>query len=286
MVLGAKPVEGWMLVLDGVVYAVKGCEHPLPCLHVAPKRRGRVRLDPFEPIHPRRWSRCLLRTSTIVCPWDDPRLLNPVEELERMMDSGWQDPVVGVLYSVVGGSLGVTGSNLYGTLVGVEPRDVDLVVYGEDAARRALEVILELWTKGVARPPGGDEYGVVRREVGLDDWALIATRNPLIFQAYGRRYSVRLVSCKEPLSCTQPLSRQPVYTRVVLEDNMQPCMTPAVYRGRLGEGGRVWVYSLRSSLACLPRGTLLEGVFNLEVYAGYTRLVPDGGFVRIQVLQE
>ena len=283
--MGVLPVEGWMLVLGDTVYAVKGCEHPLPCFHAVGKRRGRIKLDPFEPLEPLRWSRCLLGKFTVICPWDDPIALDPIASLESLIDAGWRDPIVEELYSVVGGSLGVTGSLLYGHLFGLTHRDIDLVVYGESASKRALNVILDLWAKGLTEPVGGEEYGVVRREVEVEEWLLLASRNPLFFRYGGRRYTVRLVACKSPVACEEPLSRQPIRASVFIEEPVTPCLTPSVYRGRLADGGRVQVYTLRSSLACMPRGSRLDGVFTLEVHRGYTRLVPDGGVVGIQVLQ-
>ena len=280
------PIEGWVAILGERVYTVKGCEHPLPCLHVAGKRVAERKVDPFEPLEPRRWSRCLSAFATMICPWDDALLLDPVAGLESLMDSGWRDPVAEALYSVVAGRVGVTGSMLYSGYARVKPRDVDLVVYGAGASREALGVILELFARGVASPVGASEYMAVRREVEPGDWAYLASRNPLLFEAGGRVYSVKLVTCTRPSPCPEPISRQPVSTAVVLEERIgTPCTIPGVYNGRVRGGGRIQVYTLRSSLACIPRYTRLSGVFTLEVYRWFSRLVPDGGLIRVQVLQ-
>ena len=281
-----SPLEGWMVVLNDVVYSVKGCEHPLPCIHVAPKRRAGLKPDPFEPLPPIRWSRCLLGKTSMICPWDDAVLLDPIEKLEEMLDSGWRDPIVEAAYSIAPGRVGVTGSLLYGEMLGIKPRDVDLVVYGVDASRRVLEAILELWWRGLVSRRGIDEYNVVRREVSLEEWLLLSRFNPLTFEYRGHVYSVKLVSCTEPLECREPVARQPVRSKVVIEAvHGTPCVLPAMYQARLPDRSRILVYTLRSSLSCIPRGTLLKGTFILEAYSDTIRLVPDGGVIQLQMLQ-
>jgi len=273
------PVEGWLLLRDSDVYVVKGCEHPLPCIHVVAKRVGGDKVDPFL-YTGGRWSPCLYERVGLYCPGDDGRLVDPVEALEssRMR---LQDEIVSMLYSQAPGYVGLTGSTLYSR----KPRDIDIVVYGVQASQRILEAVLELWLEGRAKPPPLNEYSSVRREYGVREWVLLARFRPLLFSIGGRVYSVKLVSCQAPVACSEPLARQPVYTRAyILERLSPPCTIPGVYRVSTPTGPAL-LYTLRSSLSCLPRCTLLEGVFTLEVYRGYSRLVPDGRRFRIRVLQ-
>ncbi len=273
------PVEGWLVLLGGDVYAVKGCEHPLPCLHVVPKRVGGRRVSPFA-VNPRlrRWSRCLASHLDVYCPRDGGVLVDPVEALESRLGS-LRDAVVEVLYSAAPGAVGLTGSTLYSE----RPRDVDIVAYGPRASRRVLSAILDLVAEGVARPAWSSEYGVVYREVGPSDWGVVAAFNPLVFEARGRRYSVKLVSCTDPRPCEELIARSPVRAEATIIGGGEPCTVPRAYEARW-RGGRILVYTLRSSLACLPRYTRIEGVFTLEVLRSHSRLVPDGGVVRLRLL--
>ncbi len=280
------PVEGWGFVLRSnaglIAGVVKGCEHPLPCLHVIPKRVNERKIrDPFNTRIPSiwRWSKCLVSHAHIVCPGDEAVLLDPVARLEELVSGGWVDPLVEELYTVAKGSLGVTGSLLYTS--SSRHRDIDLVVYGERESLRVVEHLLQLYARRVLRP-APDDYGAVRREYSEEAWRLLANRNPLQVRAWGRSYTIRLVACKEPVPCREPVARSMVYTRVVVKRPLSPCIIPARYEiSSLAP----LLYTLRTSLACMPAGTLLEGVFTLEVYPGESRLVPDGGVARLRLLQ-
>ncbi len=278
------PVEGWGFLLrhdTGIVAGVvKGCEHPLPCFHVIPKRVGDRKIrDPFKMSVPFiwRWSRCLASHAHIICPSDEAILLDPIVKLEELVSSGWRDPLVEELYTVASGSLGVTGSLLYST----RQRDIDLVVYGEREAARVLEHLLTLYARRILRP-APDDYRAVRREYSEEMWRILAARNPLQLHAWGRSYTVRLVSCKTPALCQEPIARSTVYARVLVKRPLTPCVIPARY---MVSSIAPVLYTLRTSLACLPEGALLEGVFTLEVYPGESRLIPDGGVARLRLLQ-
>jgi len=278
------PVEGWVAILpDGSVFVIKGCEHPLPCFYAVPKRLGYVRVrDPWTPTRLDSWSKCLEGHYPIVCPEDSVAIINPVEFLERLLAAGFMDEIIETLVSSVGEGVGVTGSLVY------EPwrsRDIDVVVYGCRGARRALEVVLELWSKGVVESPGLGEYYATRREMSIEDWATIAALNPLYFRHSSRAYSIKLVACTRPIRC-KTRSRRLVETRVVVARGRGvPCTIPRLYEAVADGFGRITVYTLRSSLSCMPGGTILEGVMALEeLEDGGKRLVPDGGVIGVQVL--
>ncbi|WP_167827835.1 hypothetical protein [Pyrolobus fumarii] len=221
----------------------------------------------------------------MVCPWDDYDLLDPIARLEELISSGFRDPIIEQLYSVLGSSVGVTGSLLYGG----EHRDIDIVVYGVRESVEALDLILEMFKSGKLAPPPYKEYNIVKREVGIKDWIYISRRNPLVFRDLGsnRVYSIRLVGCKEPVRCPDIVARSPVHASIVIVRHLTPpCVTPGLYECRARDGGKLVMLTLRSSLSCLPLGAMIEGIFILEqVKNGIARLVPDGGYVRIRLLQ-
>ncbi len=276
-------MEGWIALLDdGSVFIIKGCEHPLPCFFAVPKRLGLLRVkNPWSPTHLDAWSTCLGLRYPVICP-GYASFTDPVEYLERLVASGFSDEILEALLSTTGGRVGVTGSLVY------EPwraRDIDIVVYGMRESTRALGVLLELWSKGALEPVGVEEYTSTWREMSLDDWAAATRFNPLVFRYKGRVYSVKLVSCTEPTPC-KPLERVEIRVRVTIKSGIgAPCVIPRWYVGLASGIGEVLVYTLRSSLSCLPRGTVLEGVMTLEENGSFKRLVPDGGCVRIQLLQ-
>lgn len=280
---GLGPVEGWLVRTGDVVGFVKGCFHPLPRLVYTPRLlHGRKTWAP-RPQAVAAMTRCF----DFPVPVADPEaadLVSPLEAAENLMRGGCSTRacragrlLVSLLEAAVG-EVGVTGGLAY------SPRsagDVDLVVYGWRAAKRAYEALRELRERGITEPHLAGGHGWSRSDEALH--SRLAARRLLFGRLNGVEYNVRLVPCTRPAPCTRVRSLGRGRAAGVVCSAVG-YTTPAHYRVCGGQGA-VLVVTHRLRYMEIPVGSRVEVEGSLQEVCGMRVLTPDhGGWVSVTAL--
>ena len=278
------PIEGWLIV-DGnrVLGYVKGCQHPLPYLFVAPRRSGSWYVV--------RETRCFLGLVTPISKPKPHMLASPFEAATRLRKacrekrSKWCLTVLGFLEeleSSIGSGIGVTGSAAY---YFEEAGDIDIVVYGSRAGRRAYSVLREMREQGKTTPFKSIGKNWSKKDVELHK--RLAEKR--LLQGYYKDipYTIRIVACKKPAPCIPVRVKNIVRVRARIADSSLSYFTPAYYLLEEVHGDveldRLVMLTHRIRYQELPNNTRIEVLGLIEEHCSMVyALTPDhNGYVNL-----
>lgn len=248
-----QPVEGFMIrLIDGSVWAVKGCVHPIGRVVAVPRRgwwgRAKTMGRSLEIVR-RYYRHYLTRLST----WDEAPAV-PYDDIEQILAPSTKCPsgrignACRALLEVLAecGACGVTGSVITGDL---RPEsDVDVVCYGVDDVGRCLERVVG---SGAFRPfEGFASVEVASVSEGIPRGAHESMISWRLLQGFfgGVPYTLKFVDCSaDPFVGADVISAQRV-PRLFFEvvDDSRRFFTPATYGAWTDRLGYVLLYSLRT----------------------------------------
>ncbi len=251
--LSPQPVEGFMIkLIDGSVWAVKGCVHPAGRVVAVPRRGwwGRAKTMGRSLEIVRRYYRYYLTTLST----GDEAPAVPYEDIEQVLapstkcPSGRVGNACRALLEVLAecGACGVTGSILTGDW-GPES-DVDIVCYGVNGVERCLERVVG---SGAFRPFGGfASVEVASVSEGIPRGAHESMISGRLLQGFfgSVPYTLKFVDCSvDPFVEADVISAQKM-PRLFFEvvDDSRRFFTPATYRAWTDRFGDVLLYSLRT----------------------------------------
>ncbi|MGC8983264.1 MAG: hypothetical protein ACP5KA_05920 [Desulfurococcaceae archaeon] len=269
-------LEGEALLYGGVVYLVKGYQHPEGFVVAYPRYKAlqQAKLEKHE---------AAARISELY--WDCIKLRVPVVPLSKAYEYSPRPLNRAVEYaksfleSLLEVELHPTGSSL----VSEGFRDLDFAVYGAPAW--LVDRLRLLLNKGVLKRPLGllvSEY--LDKHAGylkLEDYLYLKKNTILHFYFGGLHVNLKLLEYEKGFgTCVDYVYSYGDYTGVVsIERPLNPHVLPARYSARVG-GREVVVESLRELYAELQPGTYYAERARLEARKGGIYLVPDHGVLR------
>ncbi len=273
------PIEGYIVEAFGTLWMVKGCYQP-PQYVIALPRYGyggtRIRslalsLGIAAELGCIAMDSCLKRAVPIVPRTAILRVLNPLEAASKSVLDGRAREFVELVASESGldiNDIGITGSYLAKTVVrNIVPRDLDIIVYGEEACVKLYRALYKLRREGITEPVNTKQFKP--GSMSVDSWIRLARTRVLEGVFKGLGYSARAVRCMEEEPCTM---RMWVVERVKLTieivEHVSPFIMPYRYRARvlevakdpkdvLREGMVIEVTSQRMRFSEIPLGTKL-----------------------------
>ncbi len=282
-------LEGEPLLYSGVLYIVKGYQHPpgyvvaYPryCIECSPPSRYIVSKDRGRRIY---WD--CIKLEVPVIPVDKALPYKPLQTPPNYVREFIA--LISSVYGVPREYIVLTGS--YAAGAGSPLSDIDLVIYGDrnsDKVYRALKDLFDermLFSLNII-----DLYREYRKhsDISFTEY-LVLRRNTVLQGKYrGRRYSIRLVPYEHGyMYCVNRVKgRVVVEGRIRILRGLRPYTTPALYLVELytSDGRELLVmetYRLRYTE--LEPGLTIYGRVCIEEYIGYKRVSIDHSYpVRI-----
>ncbi len=280
-------LEGELIVYNGIVWVVKGFQHP-PGYVIAYPRYNLNTIPPsriensYLYMSTTYWD-CLHRRLPMV-PLDSilpytPRIDSLSREFARLLTDYSDIDPEDIYY---------TGSRA----IGFSNGDIDLVVYGATSTIRAYNTLLVLREAGVTKPLAGIhliQEHVKHRDLSLEEYRVLRGNSVLQGVYKNTRYSIRLVPYSRGyFECLEPAKPVGLYNGAIeILEEISSYTTPAYYKVRLiDEDKTIVMTTYRIKYTELPRGLVLyvkNGV--LEKTRKGLRLVPDHGVLKPIILE-
>lgn len=269
-------LEGEPLLHSGIVYLVKGYQHP-PGYVIAQPR--------YSLLLGRKLSTAEAQAYVEYSFWDCLKLEVPVLSLESTYAyKPFSLPhevfyVKEALESLLDVELSLTGS----AIIASTYRDLDFVVYGAIAG--LAEKISSLISKGVFSRNESllvSEYLEKHsKNMSLRDYLYLKKNTVLHFSFMGFHVNLKLVEYKQgyPACLDEVINAQAYTGRVLVEKPLNPHVLPARYEAKLSNGIPVILETFREVYAELSQGEYYVVNARLEERRSGTYLVPDHGFL-------
>lgn len=282
-----RMLEGELILFNGVVYVVKGFQHP----------SGYVIAYPRYDLNSVPVSKTFYRsTGAEIRYWDCIDRSVPMVPVGKAVPyTPHVDSVVGefrrLIYEYTGidmEDIYVTGSRALGFCCG----DIDLVIYCGSKCWRVYSVLRFLRETGVTKPLTGIHVLTEHSkhpDLLLSEYTVLRSHSVLQGVYKDTRYSLRIVVFRKGFSrCVMKTRVKKHYTGLIeIVEAVSPYTTPAYYRVKLCCRSRVvYMMTFRTRYTELPVGSrlyVLDGVIE-ESRSGVEFLVPDHGVLKPLIL--
>ena len=300
------PIEGYIVEALGMLWMVKGCYQP-PQYVIALPRYGyggsRIHsllssLSIAAELGCIAVDSCLKRAVPVIPRAAILRVLNPLDAVSRSALDARAREFIEIIACESGldtSDIGITGSYLAKTVVrSIVPRDLDIIVYGEEAGARLYRALSKLRREGITEPASAKQFKP--GSMNVESWLRLARRRVLEGVYKDLEYSVRAVRCVEEEPCTswiEVIGR----TKLLIEitEHVSPFIMPYRYRARvlriekdpkgiLREGMTIDITSQRMRFSEIPLGTKLRVETTLLFVDGEPVLDFDRPGTRVEVL--
>ncbi len=274
------PIEGYIVEALGMLWMVKGCYQP-PQYVIALPRYGYggsrihsllLSLSIAAELGCIAVDRCLKRAVPVIPRPAILHVLNPLDAVSRStLDTRAREFIEIITYEsgLDTSDIGITGSYLAKTVVrNIAPRDLDIIVYGEEASVKLYRALSKLRREGITEPANAKQFKP--GSVSVESWLRLARRRVLEGVYKDLEYSVRAVRCVEEEPCTswvEVVER----TKLLIEitEHVSPFIMPYMYRvrvlrvekdpkGVLEKGMTINTTSQRMRFSEIPLGTKLR----------------------------
>jgi len=253
-------VEGYIVAYGPYLWVVKGCEHPKGFFIAYPRYSRRDSLKVKDPLLGLSMAKKLGLTRYIDCLKMEVPLI-PRNKIEFVLDpfnrDQWPslpDNVLLFLNSldIMNSKIGVAGSYLVSRFLSVKPRDLDLIIKGEDCGLKVHNKLIDVRNRGLTRPyMESEDFG------GTDPQTRNALLRHRILEGVFNNlvYSIRVISClkNEELKCISKIEH---YTgEVLIIKALSSFVMPYLYNAVLKDYGEIFVRSQRMRFSEIPEGT-------------------------------
>jgi hypothetical protein len=256
-------IEGYIIAYGPYLWVVKGCEHPKGFFIAYPRYSRSDGLKVKDPSLGVSIARRLGLARYFDCLMIEVPLV-PRDKVEFVLDPFDRDQWPQLPGNVVSffnalnvmGSryVGLAGSYLVSRILLVKPRDLDLLIKGEDCGLRIYNRLVDMRVKGLTKPyiEGEDFNGTDprTRNALLRYRVLEGVFNDLV-------YSIRVTSClgNEEPKC---ISKVEYYTgEVLITKALSPFTMPYTYSAMLKDYGELFMKSQRMRFSEIPEGVRL-----------------------------
>ncbi|RLG84473.1 MAG: hypothetical protein DRO40_01050 [Thermoprotei archaeon] len=275
-------LEGELFTYKGVVWVVKGFQHPPG--HIIAYPRYIVNSIPFRKVAantelPSIFWNCL-KMRVPVIPLNRSYFLQTrpdytTREIMRLfIDAGISEDYIYV-----------TGSRALPLIY--TANDIDLVIYGEKNCEKAYRLLLDLRADGVTRALQGmdliKEYMSKHKDIQLSDYEFLRKNSVLQGVYKGVRYSIRLVPYEKGVNeCIDEVNDFIEYKGLVeIVRVIRSYTTPAYYEVRLLNTDKtVLMATYRLRYTELEKGIAAYVYGRLETHNDKEVLVPDHGVLK------
>ena len=283
MIYSMRLLEGELLEYNGVVWVVKGFQHPRGYVIAYP--RYNVSHIPYTRI---KEYTCLVNTIY----WDCIGLEVPVIPLDKVMPIPKRiyDSVAMEYKSLLANLTGIDLENIYITgskALGLQDRfsDIDLVIYGKHESDQVYNALVYLRKTGITRSLYGLHLFREHKkhpDLTLEEYMLLRENSVLQGVYKGYRYSIRLVPFTKGYSgCLRKAEIIGWYKGTIrIIEAIKPYTTPARYIIELDNGEEALMETYRIRYTELPIGFKGYVVGRIEAYDKKLFIVPDHGFLK------
>ncbi|HIP56738.1 MAG TPA: hypothetical protein EYH02_01500 [Ignisphaera aggregans] len=238
------PIEGFIVEAPGMLWIVKGCYQPQHYVIALPRYSYVGSKIPYLDISLAiaadmgciTYDECLKRGVPAVARSYVSRVLDPRDRfVKRVLSDRAREflELVSIEAGVDVDAIGVTGSFLAKTVISaIEPRDLDLIVYGRGVSDRLYHALRRLRLSGVTKPVSARYFKP--GSISLDSWLRLSESR--VFEGMYRdlHYSIRAVGCVDEEPCRSDIEvveRVELVVQVV--EALSPYTMPYTYRVRV-----------------------------------------------------
>ncbi len=286
-------LEGELILRNGIVYVVKGFQHPSNYVIAYP----RYNVLTLEKIHSKDYYKYINLSY-----WDCIDYNVPLIPLEQVYPYNLQycginnralflRKFLSEISNIDEEDIYVTGSYRV-CLFNEETSDVDLIVYGSRNTKEMYRVLKDLREDGITKSLSNGgllmEYHK-HEDLGFNEYRMLRNNSVLQGVFFDKiRYSIRLVPYTRGFNkCIERTKFIGFYRlRIRIVDYIQHYTTPAKYivevinaPAKLSKilGKKIQLITYRLRYTELPPNTVLEGIFRVEVLVNnnIVRIVPD-----------
>lgn len=300
------PIEGFIVEALGMLWIVKGCYQSQRYVIALPRYSYAGSRIPYLDMSLAiaadmgciAFDECLKRGVPAVARSYVSRILDPLDRFVKRVLSDRAREFLELVSSEAGvdmDAIGVTGSFLAKTVVpAIEPRDLDLIVYGKRLSDKLYHALRRLRLSGVTRPVIAKYFKP--GSLSLDSWLRLSESRVLEGVYRGLRYSIRAVECVDEEPCRSVIEViEPVELVVEVIEALSPYAMPYVYRVRVIDvlydpreavyrGMDLYMRSSRMRFSEIPTGLKLHVHTVLTLEDGRKVLDLDRPRTRVEVI--
>lgn len=278
----AKCLEGELYIYNGVIWVVKGYQHPEGFIiaypkyligHTPPRKMPNwLREKYIEEFY---WD-CINATVPVIplskSMYFSTRLFGKAREMAKLINEYADIDLSEDVYFTGSSSLGLNG-------------DIDLVFYGNDVSRKVYNSLTILREAGVFKPLSLSELLEEYKKnpwISFSDYVALRSRSVLQGSFMNVRYSIRLVPYEHGYSyCIDKVTKVSEESlKIKVIESLSSYTTPAMYRVIVEPYNyEALLSSFKILFTELKPGAIIEGVFRVEHREQLIKpiLIPDVG---------